>query len=450
MIPGKLFIRIFLGFWLVTVTVLGSWLIAAQYFESRPQATSVGNPSGPPPRFMQRLIYQLQNRSDEELPALLKAAKEKHGLDIYLIQDNGKDLYDRKLVLGASEVGKKIKGRKRRAYLETPNSNLFAHRIYRSEQGPLKAVVAFKPVEPGLIDALGKNLWLRITLAILVSGLVCFGLSRAMTNRVKQLQVASRRLADGDLSTRITVRERGGDETDELARDFNSMAAQIERQIKTQKRLLGDVSHELRSPLARLRIALALAEQDSDNSAKHLHRIDHEAARLEELIGQLLSSQTAQTNLDLHIDLIALLEELCSDANFEGTSADKIVQFHSDLDEALVATHGDLLKKAFENILRNALKYTPPNSVVRTALTQGDEYYIIRIEDQGPGVAESELDKLFQEFYREDTARPRETGGYGLGLSIAKRAVVAHKGDISAENTGGGLAITVHIPIYHD
>ena len=129
---------------------------------------------------------------------------------------------------------------------------------------------------------------------------------------------------------------------------------------------------------------------------------------------------------------------------------DKVVEFRSDLDEALVATHGDLLKKTFENILRNALKYTPPNSVVRTVLGQDDEYYIIRVEDQGPGVAESELDKLFQEFYREDTARPRETGGYGLGLAIAKRAVVAHKGDISAENTGGGLAITVRIPIYHD
>lgn len=450
MIPGKLFIRIFLGFWLVTITVLGSWLIAAQYFESRPQATSSDSPDGPPARFMQRLVYQLQNRSDAELPALLKTAKEKHGLDIYLIQDNGKDLFNRELVLGATEVGQKIKGQKRRAYLQTPNSNLVAHRIYRSEQGPLKAVVAFKPFKRGFIDALGKNLWLRITLAILVSGLVCFGLSRAMTNQVKQLQMASRRLANGDLSTRIKVREHGGDETDELARDFNSMATQIERQIKTQKRLLGDVSHELRSPLARLRIALALAERDGDNSARHLRRIDNEAERLEELIAQLLSSQTAQTNLDLHIDLVALLEELCSDANFEGKPADKVVEYCSDLNDAVVATHGDLLKKTFENILRNALKYTPPNSVVRTALSQDEEYYVVRIEDQGPGVAESELDKLFEEFYREDTARPRETGGYGLGLSIAKRAVAAHEGDISAENTDAGLAITVRIPKYHD
>jgi two-component system sensor histidine kinase CpxA len=353
-------------------------------------------------------------------------------------------------VLGASEIGQQIKGLKRRAYLETPNNTLFANRIYRSEQGSLKAVIARKTIERGFIDALGKHLWLRITLAVLVSGLVCFGLSRAITNRVKQLQIASRKLANGDLSARITVRKSGGDETDELARDFNSMAAQIERQIKTQKRLLGDVSHELRSPLARLRIALALAEQDSDNRANHLRRIDHEAERLEELIGQLLSSQTAQTNLDLHIDLVALLEELCSDTSFEGESIAKVVVFVSDLDEALVATHGDLLKKTFENILRNALKYTPPNSTVHTTLIQNGEYYTVRIEDQGPGVAESELDKLFEEFYREDTARPRETGGYGLGLAIAKRAVAAHKGVISAENTGAGLAIVVAIPAYVD
>lgn len=447
-VRGRLFVRIFLGFWLVTITVLGSWLIAAQYFEALPQANPSGNPSEPPPRSMQRLIYQLQNRSDEELPALLDAAKKKHGLDIYLIKNDGEDLYGRKLVLGASEVGKKIQGGKRRAYLETSDGNLFAHSIYRNEQGPLKAVVVFKSEDRGLLSALGENLWLRLTLAVLVSGLVCFALSRAMTNRFKQVQLASRKLADGDLGTRIAVRDQGGDETDELARDFNSMAAQIEKQIQSQKRLLSDVSHELRSPLARLRIALALAERDAENRDQHLGRIDTEAERLEELIAQLLHSQTTNNTLDVHIDLATLLKELCADASFEGTSAGKRVEFSTDLKEVLVATHGDLLKKTFENILRNALKYTPDNSTVTARLIRSHDEYVVRIEDQGPGVAESELEKLFDEFYREDTARPRETGGYGLGLSIAKRAIASHKGKISAKNTANGLEITVRIPAY--
>ena len=269
-----------------------------------------------------------------------------------------------------------------------------------------------------------------------------------MTNRFKQVQLASRRLADGDLGTRIVVRDQGGDETDELARDFNSMAAQIEQQIQSQKRLLSDVSHELRSPLARLRIALALAERDAENRDKHLGRIDNEAERLEELIAQLLHSQTANTNLDVHIDLATLLKELCADASFEGESAGKQVEFSTDLEEAVVATHSDLLKKTFENILRNALKYTRDNSTVTARLIRSRDEYVVRIEDHGPGVAESELEKLFDEFYREDTARPRETGGYGLGLSIAKRAITSHKGKISAENTANGLEITVRIPAY--
>ena len=449
-IRGNLFVKIFLGFWLVTITILGSWLIAARYFESIPQATHSGNPAGPPPRFMKQLMYDLQNRSDAELPALLKTAKQKHGFDIYLLKRDGQDLYGRNLAPGVSDINRQLKGRHRRAFLETPDYHLLGHHIYRSEQGRLNAIVAFKPPRRGLINALGKNLWLRVTLAALVSGVVCFLLSRAMTNRFKQLRLASRRLARGDLATRIAVRNKGGDETDELARDFNSMAEQIERQIKSQKRLLSDVSHELRSPLARLRIALALAQEDTPNSTRHLQRIDHEAERLEELIEQLLSSQVSGSSLDVHVDLVTLLTELCADASFEGEAAGKRVQFSCDMDEAVVITHGDLLKKTFENILRNAVAYTSDNSVVHAQLSRSSEMFVVRVEDQGPGIAESELDRVFDEFYRVDTARPRETGGYGLGLSIAKRAITRHHGNISAQNTANGLAIIVSLPVYTD
>jgi two-component system sensor histidine kinase CpxA len=450
-IRGRLFIKIFLGFWLVTITVLGSWLIAARYFESMPQAIPSDNPLGPPPRFMQRLIYQLQNRSEEELPALLQSTKDKYGFKVYLIKPDGKDLYGRKLAPGVAKVAEQLQMQgRRRTFLKTPDSHLVGHSIYRPGQGLLDAVIAFKPPERGLLNALGKNLWLRVTLAVLVSGLVCFLLSRAVTNRIKQLQLASRQLAEGALGTRIEVRDHGGDETDELARGFNSMAQQIEQQIMSQQRLLGDVSHELRSPLARLRIALALAQEDVDNSPRHLQRIDREAGRLEELISQLLSSQASATSLDAHIDLVALLIELCADASFEGESAGKRIAYCSQLSEAVVSTHGDLLKKTFENILRNALKYTADHSVVHARLNRSGDEYVIRIEDHGPGVAEAELEKLFDEFYRIDTARPRETGGYGLGLSIAKRAIDQHNGHISAENTKNGLTIIVHLPIYRE
>ncbi|MEH6590459.1 MAG: ATP-binding protein [Halioglobus sp.] len=447
-LPGNLFIKIFLGFWLVSVAILGSWLITAQYFESIPQSNDIQSPKGPPPRFMLQLIYNLQNRSFEELPDFLQSAREKHDIEVFLLDRNGKDLFERELMPHVLEASRKVQGQRRRAVVEMPDYKLLAHSMYRYGQGQLTAVIVYKPLKPGLINTLRQNLYLRIVMAIIVSGVICFILSRILTNRFKRLQQASRELAGGDLDTRIAVTNSGGDETDELARDFNAMAEKIQQQVVAQKRLLGDVSHELRSPIARLRIALALAEQDDKNRVRHMARIDHETVRLEELIGQLLSSQSdsGRVTLDAHLDLVGLLTELCDDASFEGKASGKRVEFNTEVAEAVIASHGDLLHKAFDNILRNALKYTDANSTVHASLElRGDEYQV-RIEDTGPGVPEQELTRLFEEFYRVDTARPRETGGYGLGLAIAKRAIEQHSGTIRAENTASGLIVTVQLP----
>jgi two-component system sensor histidine kinase CpxA len=312
----------------------------------------------------------------------------------------------------------------------------------------LRAVLVFPPDGHGLLGALGRLLWLRIALAILVSGIICFGLSRLMTNRLKALQLASRRLANGELDTRLQVRDRGGDETDELARDFNSMAQQLQERIQAQKRLLGDVSHELRSPLARLRIALALAQRDSAKSAEYLQRIEREAERLEELIAQLLATQAGEIHLDTHIDLVPLLRHLCADAGFEGEAQGVQVTFTAAIEQAIVASSGDLLHKSFENILRNAVDHTSDNSCVTVSLQRSEGGFRIAIEDRGPGVPPAELDKIFGEFYRVDTARTRERGGYGLGLAIARRAILRHGGVMEAVNTGSGLVITVSLPAH--
>ncbi len=321
-----------------------------------------------------------------------------------------------------------------------------AYRIYREREGSLSAVFVFPPPRGFLLGLLGGNLWLRIALAVLISGIVCFFLSRLMTNRLKDLQLASRQLADGDLDTRLQVRERGGDETDELARDFNSMAEQLQTRIQAQKRLLGDVSHELRSPLARLRIALALAQEKPANRLEYLERIEQETGRLEDLIGQLLTSQTRDVTLDAHVDLVSLLAQLCADANFEGQVAGKQFSFQSDAEQATVDSAGDLLRKSFENILRNALQHTAENSQVSVTLSSRASCFQVEIEDQGPGVPDADLENIFSEFYRVDTARVRESGGYGLGLAIARRALVEHGGKVIAENTGSGLRLIVSLP----
>jgi len=445
-VRGRLFIKIFLGFWLVTVAIIASWNIVIGYIDTQPQ---LGPPhsSAPPHRFMLRLMYSMQNASDQELQQLIKTVKTRDNIDIFLLDRKGKELFDRTVQPSVIAAAKAMNSHRRRFRSDGPEGLIAGHIIYRENHGPLRAVVVVPHHRQRVLGALQRNLWLRTIIAVLVSGLICYWLSRIFTRRLKRLQQASRKIAGGDLDTRIEVRRTGGDETDELARDFNTMAKQLAENIQSYKRLLHDVSHELRSPLTRLRLALALAEKDTDNQQQHLQRIEAEAERLDDLIGQLLDVPESQLNLDEHLDLKPLLEQLCAEASFEGKASGKSVGLHSDIGSAVVATKGDLLLKAFGNILRNGVKYTAENTVVSCRLVQVDQAYVIRVQDQGPGVPEEELGSLFDEFYRVDSARTRETGGYGLGLAIARRAIVQHAGTIQASNTADGLMIEVQLPM---
>ena len=443
---GKLFVRIFIGFWLATIAILGSWMLTTHYFDSAPLGESFEHRRpGPPQRFMLRTIYQLQNLDNEQMNKLLASIKADHGITVYLLNRQGEDLFGRRIPVQVAAVARELDDR-RRAFRDTPTMRLLAHTIYREEMGPLRAVFAFPPPRHSLLGLLGSHLWLRIGLAILISGLVCYWLSRLLTRPLKQLQLASRRLAGGDLDARLRVRDRGGDETDELGRDFNSMAQQLQERMEDQQRLLVDVSHELRSPLARLRIALALAQENPANSRQNLQRIERETGRLEQLIGQLLASQAGAIELDTRIDLLPLLRQLCSDANFEGAGQDKQVTLSHNNQQAPVTSSGDLLQRSLENILRNALTHTAPHTAVRVGLDRNGQNYRITIEDQGGGVPEGDLARIFDPFFRTDSARARETGGYGLGLAIARRAILRHGGQVWAENSGDGLLVTVLLP----
>jgi two-component system sensor histidine kinase CpxA len=395
---------------------------------------------------MLRMIYNLENLDGKALARTVESVAEKHDIQVYLIAPDGADLLGREPPGRATRMVRQLQRDPRRPFITSPRDQLAAYRIKRPEAGPMAAVFVFPEKRAVILDTLSDSLWLRVGLAVLISGLVCFGLSRLITNRIRDLQVASRRLAEGDLDTRLQVRERGGDETDELARDFNTMAGQLQERIKAQKRLLGDVSHELRSPLARLRLALALAQEKPGQRDEYMQRIEQEAERLEELIEQLLSSQSKEVMLDTTVDLSPLLAEVCADTSFEGQAAGKRCSFATDRQQAPVLSHSDLLRKGFENILRNALHHTADNSNVEVGLQLLDDMYEVSITDYGPGVPEADLAKIFNEFYRSDTARTRESGGFGLGLAIARRAILQHGGTISAENTGSGLRIIVHLP----
>jgi two-component system sensor histidine kinase CpxA len=451
-VRGNLFVKTFVGFWLATIAILLSWMLSSHYFDTRhgeDQAAvreSFPAHTGPPPRFMLRTLYNLQHLPEAGVRDLVAELKARHGVDVFLLREDGSELLDREVPRPVSRLAAKLGKQQRRLVEGVRGKHLAGHLLHRDDEGLVRAVFVIPRPARGLLRALGDNLWLRIALAVLVSGMVCFLLSRLMTNRLKELGRASRRLAQGDLDTRLRVRDRGGDETDELARDFNTMAAQLQDRINEQKRLISDVSHELRSPLARLRVALALAEEDAAHLPSHLARIGRETDRLDQLIDQLLSAGEDSLTLDSHIDLIALLRQLCADTGFEGRSRNVSVRFDTVLDQAVVASASDLLHRCFDNLLRNALAHSPAGGEIRVGLRQEPGAYTVAIVDQGPGVPPDELERIFNEFYRVDVARSRESGGYGLGLAIARRAVQRHGGTIRAENISQGLRVTVTLP----
>ena len=444
---GSIFVKIFLGFWLVSVAILSSWLLTSRYVDSLPPGERHRLPYGPPERYVLKLIYDLQNTPREQLPLVIDEAHQEHNVRVWLLDRQGSDLAGAEVPPQVSSLARELRGRKRRAFTRSLDGPMVAHRVFLEETGLTRMVILFPEPRHRVLSAIIANHWLRLLIAVLVSGLICYALSRLLTNRLRDLRMASRQLAEGELQTRIQVRERGGDETDELARDFNTMAEELQRRMQEQQRLLSDVSHELRSPLARMRVALALAEDAPGKRQDYLDRMEQETLRLEELVNQLLATEDDALKLDKHIDLAALLLQLCNDASFEGEIAGKSVSFSTQLDAALIATSGDLLHKSFENIIRNALHHTAEGSTVRVILETRDGSYRVSVEDEGPGVNEDALGRIFDEFYRVDSARSRKDGGFGLGLAIARRAIRRHGGDVHAENSGHGLIVRARLPV---
>jgi signal transduction histidine kinase len=286
--------------------------------------------------------------------------------------------------------------------------------------------------------------------------LVCFVLARYLTSPVMQLRAATQRLADGDLKARAGVPDsRGHDEMSELLRDFDRMAERLENLVNAQSHLLNDISHELRSPLARLNVALELARQRSGPEAHSaLERIDLEANRLNQLIGRLLTIARLESGAELRrspVQLGEIVSEIAKDAAFEAQYRNCVVDCVI-ADDCSVLGDPSLLHSAIENVVRNATRYTGEGTDVQVRLVQengpaGSEA-VVRVTDSGPGVPEDALKKLFRPFYRIDDARGRGTGGVGLGLAITERAVRLHGGNVRALNRPqGGLMVEIRLPL---
>lgn len=279
-----------------------------------------------------------------------------------------------------------------------------------------------------------------------------------LTSPIRRLSRAFDRLAAGDLQVRAApALGSRRDEVADLARDFDQMAERIQSLIDARERLLHNVSHELRSPLARLHVAVDLARQDPAKTGTSLTRIQREAERLNALVGELLTLSRIEhgsTRLDAHVDLQALCSAIVEDAGYEGLMSGKVIQMTTsgavtpaDAGPALLLGNMELLRRAIENVVRNALHVSERGAPVEVAFVRDASQgtYTIAVSDRGPGVPQDALATMFEPFVQ---AHDGKRDGFGLGLAIATRAVAAHGGTLQAENrAGGGLTVSIRLPM---
>ncbi|SFM60599.1 sensor histidine kinase [Rugamonas rubra] len=297
--------------------------------------------------------------------------------------------------------------------------------------------------------------WVPIIAAVLASTLMAVLLAWYFSRPIRALRQAFEAAAGGDLTPRFA--DAGGkrrNELNDLGRDFDRMTARLRKLIDGQTRLLHDVSHELRSPLARLQAAIGLAHQQPDKTAASMERIERESVRMDKLVGELLTLARLEAGAlgapQEEIDMAELLDQIGGDARFEAASQQRSVVQEGEAEaDVLVLGQAELLGRAIENVVRNAIKHSPEGGVVQLQLRclPDAQRLHIRVLDRGPGVAPADLEAIFRPFFRANDTH-KSTDGHGLGLAIAQHVVQAHGGSIVASNRpDGGLCVEIVLPV---
>jgi len=314
--------------------------------------------------------------------------------------------------------------------------------------------VLLMPRRPSIFGALslpGISLMI-LGIALVVSAFASWWLARHLSAPIRRIQEGARALAGEQLDVRVSAGfEDRKDELAVLARDFDAMAEQLRANRGAITRLLRDISHELRSPLARMRLAVGLARQPTADSSRQLDRMEREIERLDGLISQVLKlARLSGTDAPFEretFDVDEVIEEVVRDANFEGAAKGCSVRTVGAA-KILVNGNRELLRSAIENVLRNAVRYSPDGARVDVAVERSDAGLTVSVRDQGPGVPASEVERIFEPFYRVAESRDRDTGGEGIGLAITSRVMKAHGGSARADNrAGGGFEVRLSLPL---
>lgn len=448
----RLYWKIFLSFWAALILFAGATIFAtSQFLDRLRQEQQITSPFE---RFRsyaadgQRIA---QRDGVDGLRKWMAALDRAEIVPLFLVDRDGRDLLNRPVPERLAERLAREANRPPRFPGPEPRRIM----ISLPDGTEYRMVPDFQAVTLGRVLRRPRVIALPLVIAAVVSGLVCLLLARYLTAPIGRLRRATETYAAGDLNPRVapTLGSRK-DEIADLARAFDHMAQRLQGLMSSQRQLLSDVSHELRSPLARLQVALGLARQRADGRATaEFDRIERETELLNDLIGQLLSLSRLESGVMKPerepVDIGEILAAVAADADFEARANNRRVEVAQ---VAPTVIQGDeaLLHSAIENIVRNAVRYTAENTTVRLSLDRGgyrSKDLTIRIRDYGPGVPEDMLPRLFEPFVRVDDARERSRGGYGLGLAIAQKAIRLHGGEVTARNEPeGGLSVVITLP----
>ncbi len=436
----SLFFKIFLWLWLTLLAIGGGVVLAQRYWAQEPPL--------PTPRELQAYAGELdrlyQDGGAAAVEQYLQELIRETGIALVLVEPNGRPLRGQRLPAPVRRaVGRVLvdarEGRHSSHWYRTWQMNL-------DEQPHL--LISWRPHWERRLPP-----WFRPAIALTVTALVSLLLAALFSRPIRRVRDAARRFAEGELDARVPVPQgwRRHDELARLGHDFNAMAGRIQALLEAQNRLLRDVSHELRSPLARLQVALGLLRQKRAQGAADadIDRMELEIERLDALIGQVLSLSRMEAGAvqpaRKPMELNALLTDIAEDADFEAQPLQKNVRFSGDEPLTLTADPA-LLRSAVENVVRNAVRATAPGTDVQLSLHRDGNVAEIRVRDHGPGVPEDKLQQLFEPFFRVGEARERDSGGYGLGLAIAARAMSLHGGSVRARNASdGGLEVILRL-----
>lgn len=457
-----LFIKIFIWFCLTIILVAISLIIAAVTIGTEPVNLRLRFITGYAfSLYGYRAVEIYENNGQSALNEFFTNLERKTNIRFLLYDEQNREVSGLSTLQGTNEL---VSRAKKSGRIETEMSGRFPFflkpLLARRIAGPDRAhyvIVSRLPHGPFVeLSHLPWQVVQRLIIILITSGVLCYFLARYLTAPLRKLQSATKKLAEGDLAVRVGSKVGNRrDEIADLARDFDLMAERIELVMTSQHRLLGDVSHELRSPLARLNVALELARQRAGHKAESaLNRIECEAERLNELIGQLLILTRLESRTEKRekapVDLTDLIQEIATDADFEAQyrkcSVRVIIK-----EELTISGIKELLRSAVENVVRNAIRYTAEGTEIEITLYCRKEnnnlYAAISIRDHGTGVPDEALPRVFRPFYSVAEAHDRQTGETGLGLAITERAVKLHDGNVTATNApGGGLIIEIYLP----